>query len=563
MDSGEGANPAVVVVSRPMLPEMPGVVGLVGRPPGSFGTVAAFAGVRCGPYCGEAPELSLLGRMTPTASIVLCRNLTVRAPERVMVSDLSLSVAPGEVVVLMGPSGAGKSVLADVLFGLIGGDGPAWVAGVALEGEVGEAAEKGALVPQFGGGLDHLWDWENVALARPVGDRGRPAGAKDVRAHSGGERRRVLIDRGVAAGRSLLWLDEPAAGLDLGRTRALAAELRGLAAAGLALVVTTHRLDLASAVADRVLWMGTGGNVETFPGAPAVSNTVDIVDAPGVDGAALEAWVSARVDAGSAGASALATGLGPARVSYGLGIGVWACLAAWGGVAHMRSMGATARRGAAATLRLVLARGAVFQAVVGAITAAIIYFSVRGSGGLTSAVAWIPPLGMTIVLRVSQPLAAILASASSGAAVSSWVGQQVARRELQGLEVLRVDTRAAFLSPVLFALAGSVFAHTMLFALAMMTAFAAFILFLSDAPSPALAAYFGSMSAWLRPDSVALWLPKLLLYPMLVAGVTVAFASLPKPSTASVGEALTRGIVRATLAVVLIELVLLLPQALG
>lgn len=476
--------------------------------------------------------------------IELCRDLTVTTPRRAIVSGLTLRVAPGEVVALMGPSGAGKSVLSEVLFGLYEPGKERWTEGVEVSGTVGEARRRGALVPQFGGGLDHLWDWENIALAQR--EPHRPSDAKETRAHSGGERRAMLVARGVAAERELLWLDEPAAGLDPAKTQELAERLRALADSGLALVVTTHRVPLAEAIADRVVWLGGDGAWEERPTG---------------DAEPLQSWLATRLAAVSAGP----TGIAPARVRYLPGVGAAEALAAVAAIPAMLRQKAGVRfagRSVRATWALVLARGAVFHAIVGAITAAIIYYSVRGSGGLTSAVAWIPPLGMNIVLRVTQPLAAILAAASAGAAVSSWIGQLVANRELRGLEVLDVDTTAVLRGPVTLALATAVALHTAVFGAAMVATFSGFIVALSDAPSTSLSAFLQSATAWSRTDSLAMWLPKAVLYPLLVAGVSVAFAARPKPTSASVGEALTRGIVRATLLVVSIELALLIPQAL-
>lgn len=488
--------------------------------------------------------------------IGLCRDLTVAAPGRAIVRGLTLDVAPGEVVALMGPSGVGKSVLARVLFGIEAGrskvaDGSAragngeWVDGLTIEGEVGEAARRGALVPQFGAGLDYLCDWENVALAQP--DPERPDGADARKAHSGGERRALLVERGIAAGRELIWLDEPAAGMDIGRTREVGARLRRLAADGVAIVITTHRVDLAHAVADRVVWLGGDGVVEERV------RTAEVAE--------LDAWLSDRLDR----PAPKPTGLSAPKARFGVGIGAEAALdavLALGTLLGEQPGLRFAGRAAGAAWRLVWLRGALFHAVVGAITAAIIYVSVRTSGGVTSAVRWLPELGMTIVLRVAQPLAAILAAASAGAAVSSWLGQMVARQELLGLEVLDVDTRKRVTAPAALGLAGAVLVHTLVFAAAMTAVFAGIIGGISDVPANDLGRLMRGAAAWLRPDQVALWLPKTVLYPLLVAGVTVGFARRPKPNAAAVGDALTAGIVRATIGVVLLELALLVPQLL-
>ncbi len=443
----------------------------------------------------------------------------------------------------MGPSGVGKSVLAKVLFGVEpGGANARWVEGLTIAGEIGVARERGVFVPQHGAGLDYLWDWENIGIARPDGV-GAPGA--EQRAHSGGEKRALLVERGLAAGRDLVWLDEPAAGLDVGRTRELAAKLNGLRASDVALVVTTHRIDLAHDIADHVVFLSPDGTVET-------------IAAPD-DASELDEWLSERLER----SAPAATGLSAAKQRFPVGIGpltVFESLAA--APLSVGKHRAIAKRSFGATWSLILGRGALFHFVVGAITAAIIYVSIRTSGGVTSATRWIPMFGMEIVLRVTQPLAAILAGASSGAAVSSWLGGMVAREELEGLRALDVDTRATIKAPVTLALASSVFAHTIVFGLAMTAALGGVILALSDAPGPTLAAFLGGASDWLQTGNVALWLPKLIAYPLLVAGITVGFSMLPKPGTGAVGSALTRAIIRSTFAIVLLELLLLLPSVL-
>ena len=478
-----------------------------------------------------------------TSTVQLCLDLTIQTPKRALVSDLSLRVDGGETLVIMGPSGVGKSVLAKVLFGIESGRGKGrWVDGLTVNGEIGPLRERGVLVPQSGAGLDYLWDWENLALG--AGESSPTKGA-DERAHSGGEKRRLLVDRGLAAGRELIWLDEPAAGLDIGRTRELAERLNQLKADGIALVVTTHRIDLAHAIADQVVFVSPSGSIETNVSWSEESE--------------LDEWLSERLMR----AAPEPTGLSATRQRFPLGIGPLTAIESLAALPRMLSSRRwIAKRSLGATWKLILGRGALFHFVVGAITAAIIYVSIRTSGGVTSATRWIPSFGMEIVMRVTQPLAAILAGASSGAAVSSWLGTMVAREELEGLRALDVDTRSAVTAPIALGLASAVLVHTLIFGVAMAAMFGGVIVALSDAASPSLGAYLSSATDWLRPAALSLWVPKAVLYPLLVGGITVGYASAPKPGSDAVGTALTGAIIRSTIAIVAIELLLLLPSVL-
>lgn len=471
----------------------------------------------------------------------LCRDLTIRTPRRALVSDLSLRVDAGETLVVMGPSGVGKSVFAKVLFGMERGAGPGrWVEGLTVNGEIGDLRQRGVFVPQSGAGLDYLWDWENLALGA---GESKPTPGAEQRAHSGGEKRRLLVERGLAAGRELVWLDEPAAGLDIGRTRELAEQLKELTTSGVSLVVTTHRIDLAHAIADEVVFLGPSGVVETLAWWDEESE--------------LDEWLTERLLR----AEPQPTGLAAAKQRFPVGLGALTAIEALAALPAMLGPRRwIARRSLGATWRLVLARGAFFQLVVGAITAAIIYVSIRTSGGVTSATRWIPVFGMEIVLRVTLPLSAILAGASSGAAVSAWLGSMVAREELEGLRALDVDTRASVTGPIALGLASAVLLHALVFGVAMAATFGGVIGGLSDTPGPQLAAFLGATSDFVRPEMVAIWLPKVVLYPLLVAGVTIGFASAPKPGSGGVGAALTGAIIRSTVAIVLVELLLLLPS---
>ncbi|MFF8031343.1 thiol reductant ABC exporter subunit CydD [Streptomyces sp. NPDC016626] len=202
--------------------------------------------------------------------------VTVRYPGRSTdaVSDVSLTVSPGETVALVGPSGAGKSTLLNVLLGFVRPTGGRVRIGGADLAELDLARWHGrvAWVPQ----RPHLYAGtitENVRLARPDADDDavrralRDAGAlefvdalpegagsvlgEDGAGLSAGQRQRLALARAFLADRPVLLLDEPTAALDGATEAGIVAAVRRLAA-GRTVLLVAHRPALL-AVADRVV----------------------------------------------------------------------------------------------------------------------------------------------------------------------------------------------------------------------------------------------------------------------------------------------------------------------
>ncbi|SER94061.1 ATP-binding cassette, subfamily C, CydCD [Streptomyces sp. yr375] len=216
------------------------------------------------------------GTVAVTEGGVAFEGVTVRYPGRSAdaVSDVSLTVEPGETVALVGPSGAGKSTLLNALLGFVRpAEGRVLAGGVDLaEADLEQWRSRIAWVPQ----RPHLYAGtiaENVRLARPDADdaalRGAladagalefvdalPAGAGTVLGEDGaglsaGQRQRLALARAFLADRPVLLLDEPTAALD-GETEAeVVAAVRRLAA-GRTVLLVVHRPALL-AVADRVV----------------------------------------------------------------------------------------------------------------------------------------------------------------------------------------------------------------------------------------------------------------------------------------------------------------------
>lgn len=222
---------------------------------------------------------------TPVLSI---EGLRLARERREVLRGVSLQLPAGQVCALMGVSGAGKSTVLRAAVALepfdggrIAVDGVSLVPGpVPRESQLRDFRRKVGMVFQQHALFSHLTVRENVMLAPVHAIGAMPQHAADVadtllaamgvahRAHaypsqiSGGEAQRVAIARALALDPPVVLMDEPTAALDPARRGALADTLRGLAAAGRALLITTHDIDFAKAVADTVAVLAHGEVVE-------------------------------------------------------------------------------------------------------------------------------------------------------------------------------------------------------------------------------------------------------------------------------------------------------------
>jgi len=249
-----------------------------------------------------------------------------------VVRDLSLDVAPGEIVSLLGPSGCGKTTTLRLVAGLevvqrgeirLGGDLVAG-GGVHVEPErrgVGLVFQDFALFP-------HLTVAENVAFglrqprdaarSRAVDLLGR-VGLADRAAHfphhlSGGEQQRVALVRALAPAPRLMLMDEPFSGLDVrlrDQVREDTAAL--LAATGTATLLVTHDPEEAMRIADRIAVMRAGRIVQV--GSPAT-----LYDSP-ADASVARFFSETNSLRSRAGAGAAPTPWGPLPVSAAIAEG--------------------------------------------------------------------------------------------------------------------------------------------------------------------------------------------------------------------------------------------------
>jgi len=195
--------------------------------------------------------------------------------DTVAVDGLDLTVRRGEIFALLGPNGAGKTTTIEILEGYRRRDGgrvsvlgvdPAAVSGrgTTTDPAVRRWRERVGIVLQGTGEFDELTVGEVVGhFARFYPHPDDPAAVIDrvglsakagARTHtlSGGQKRRLDVALGIVGRPELLFLDEPTTGFDPEARRDFWALIRSLAATGTTIVLTTHYLEEAEALADRV-----------------------------------------------------------------------------------------------------------------------------------------------------------------------------------------------------------------------------------------------------------------------------------------------------------------------
>ncbi len=203
----------------------------------------------------------------PVASL---ENVTKRYRNGVTALDnLSLTLRRGEIVALLGPNGAGKSTAVKLMMGLsaptsgsvqIFGNNPRFAANRLRTG----------VMLQVGRAPETLRVCEHIELFRgyypqpmPMAELVRIAGLEGLEKRlfgelSGGQKQRVLFALALAGDPDLIFLDEPTVGLDIEARRAMWAQIRALAARRKTVLLTTHYLEEADALASRIVVINKG-----------------------------------------------------------------------------------------------------------------------------------------------------------------------------------------------------------------------------------------------------------------------------------------------------------------
>ena len=192
------------------------------------------------------------------------------------VDSIDLQVQAGELFAFLGPNGAGKSTTIRMLTGLTRlGGGRVWLNGYDVRTQPLEAKRQCGLVPQQTNLDSELTVRENLDIhgrlfAMPAYERkeriaelldfvdlGERAGSA-VKTLSGGMKRRVMIARALMHRPAILFLDEPTVGLDAAIRRKIWALLKRTRQEGCTLFLTTHYIEEAEFLADRVAFLDQG-----------------------------------------------------------------------------------------------------------------------------------------------------------------------------------------------------------------------------------------------------------------------------------------------------------------
>jgi ABC-2 type transport system ATP-binding protein len=203
------------------------------------------------------------------ATIISVRHLTkTYASGLHALKNINLDIRRGEIFALLGPNGAGKTTLINIICGIVNpSSGSVLADGQDIVAEYRAARTLIGLVPQelFTDAFESVWATVNFSR----GLFGRPRNAallekllrdlslwdkrdSKIMTLSGGMKRRVMIAKALSHEPQILFLDEPSAGVDVELRRDMWDMVRGLRASGVTIILTTHYIEEAEQMADRI-----------------------------------------------------------------------------------------------------------------------------------------------------------------------------------------------------------------------------------------------------------------------------------------------------------------------
>ncbi len=204
-----------------------------------------------------------------TSAIISIKNLSkVYAGGHKALNNISLDIHSGEILALLGPNGAGKTTLISIVCGIVNAStGEVSVSGYDIVSQYRQTRSIIGLVPQelTLGMFDTAWN--TVCFSRGLfGKKPNPKYLEEllkslslwdkkdseIMTLSGGMKRRVLIAKALSHEPSILFLDEPTAGVDVKLRKDMWSIVGKLRESGVTIILTTHYIEEAEAIADRV-----------------------------------------------------------------------------------------------------------------------------------------------------------------------------------------------------------------------------------------------------------------------------------------------------------------------
>jgi ABC-2 type transport system ATP-binding protein len=214
-------------------------------------------------------EIETRTEASPAAPVISISHLTkTYASGLVALKNIDLEIRKGEILALLGPNGAGKTTLISIVCGIVTpSSGTVSADGHDILREYRAARSKIGLVPQELSTDAFETVWATVTFSRGLFGRAPdPAFIEQllrdlslwekrktkIMQLSGGMKRRVMIAKALSHQPEILFLDEPTAGVDVELRRDMWALVRRLRAGGVTIILTTHYIDEAEEMADRI-----------------------------------------------------------------------------------------------------------------------------------------------------------------------------------------------------------------------------------------------------------------------------------------------------------------------
>lgn len=245
---------------------------------------------------------------------VVVEELRKRYGGKDVLDGVSFSVTRGEVVALLGPNGAGKTTTLEILEGLRTADsGRVSVLGLDPARQLDRLSPRMGVMLQEGGVPLGLRTGEVMRLFAALHADPMPRdevldlvglteqARTTVRHLSGGQKQRLSLGLALVGRPELVFLDEPTVGMDASARRATWRSIRDIVARGTTVILTTHHLDEAEALADRVAILGEGRIValDTPENLSAASahRSIEVTTVEPIDAVALASALSLEVHA--------------------------------------------------------------------------------------------------------------------------------------------------------------------------------------------------------------------------------------------------------------------------